>query len=89
MRIKYARKLLFFIMWLLHVQLLGYSTDSGICESLWSNRLDCQLMTMLKTMYILQAQVCGCISAHPRLPHQKIKRETVMHQKSAKSSKLK
>ena len=27
-------------------------------------------------MHTLQAQVCGCISAHPGLPHQKTKRET-------------
>jgi len=27
-------------------------------------------------MHTLQAQVCGCISAHPVLPHQKMKLET-------------
>jgi len=68
-------------MWLFYVQLLGDSTDSGLCEPLWSNRLNCQLMTMLEMMHILQAQVCGCISAHTRLPHQKIKWEPVTHQK--------
>jgi len=50
-------------------------------SQLWSNRLNCQLMTMLEMMHILQAQVCGCISAHIRLPHQKIKWEPVTHQK--------
>jgi len=33
-------------------------------------------MTHLEMMHTLQAQVCGCISAHPWLPHQKTKRET-------------
>jgi len=33
-------------------------------------------MTKLEMMHILQAQVCGCIRAHPGLPHQKTKRET-------------
>jgi len=30
----------------------------------------------LEMMHILQAQLCGCISAHPGLSHQKTKRET-------------
>jgi len=38
--------------------------------------LNCQLVTKLEMMHILQAQVCGCISAHPGLPHQKTNRET-------------
>jgi len=54
----------------------GYRTDTGLCEPLWSIRLFCQLMTKLGMMRILQAQMCGCISAHPGLPHQKPKRET-------------
>jgi len=33
-------------------------------------------MTKLEMMHILQAQVCGYISAHPGLLHQKTKRET-------------
>jgi len=33
-------------------------------------------MTKLEKMPILQAQMCGCISTHPALPHAKTKRET-------------
>jgi len=40
------------------------------------------VMTMLKMMRILQAQVCGCMSAHAGLPHQKTKRETTEASKS-------
>jgi len=29
-----------------------------------------------RMMHILQAQVCGCISAHPGLSHQKLKQRT-------------
>jgi len=50
--------------------------DTGLCEPLRSIRLNCQWMTKLKILPILQAQVCGCISAHPELPHQKTRRET-------------
>jgi len=67
-----------------YVQILstGGRTDTGLCEPVWSIHLNCQLMTKLKMMHILQAKVFGCISAHPGLPHQKTKRETiVMHQK--------
>ena len=32
-------------------------------------------MTKLEMMHTLQAQVCGCVSAHPGLPHQKTKWE--------------
>ena len=39
-----------------------------------------ELPTMLEMMHILQAQGCGCISAHPGLPRQKTKRKLVMHQ---------
>jgi len=31
---------------------------------------------------VQQAQVCGCISAHPGLPHQQTKRETCDASKS-------
>jgi len=37
-------------------------TDSGLCEPLRSIHLNCQLLTKLEMMNILQAQVCGCIS---------------------------
>jgi len=40
-------------------------------------------------MLILQAQVCGCTSAHPELPHQKQNGKLVIDNMSAKSSKLK
>jgi len=56
------KKLSFFNMW-------------RLCEPLWSIRLNCRLMAKLEMMHILQAQVCGCISAYPGLPHQKTKRE--------------
>jgi len=55
---KYARKFSFFIMWLLCVQ--RERTDTGLCEPLWSIRLNCQLMTKLEKKLILQAQVCDC-----------------------------
>jgi len=78
MRIKYARKFSFFIMWLLAYMYnyWGDRTDKGLWEPLWSILLNCQLMTKLEMMHILQAQVCGSISAHPGLPHQKTKLET-------------
>jgi len=59
----------------------GGRVDTGLCEPLWSIRLNCQLMTKPEMMYILQAQAGGCISAQPRLPHQKRNRNLVMHQK--------
>jgi len=46
------------------------------------NRLNCQLLMNLEMMHILQAQVYGCISAHPGLPHQKTKQETSYASKS-------
>jgi len=33
-------------------------------------------LTKIEMMHILQAQLCGCISTHPGVPHQKTKRET-------------
>jgi len=33
-------------------------------------------LTKLRMMHILQEKVCGCIIAHPGLPHQKTKRES-------------
>jgi len=60
---------------------LGDRTDTGLCELLCLIPLNCQLMTKFEMMHILQAQVCGCISAHPGLPHKKMKRELMIHQK--------
>jgi len=41
MRIKNGQENLFFIMWLLYVQLLvGQNRYTGLCESLWSIRYD-------------------------------------------------
>jgi len=37
----------------------GNRTDTGLCEPLWSIRLNFQLMAELEMIYILQAQVCG------------------------------
>ena len=51
----------------------GYRTGTSLCEPLWSIRLHSQLMTKLEMMHMLQAQACGCISAHPGLPHQRTK----------------
>jgi len=48
--------------------LLRDRTDTRLCEPLWLIRLNCQLMTKLEMMPVLQAQVCGCVSAHPGLP---------------------
>jgi len=42
--------------------------------------LNCQLVTKLEMIYILQAQFWSCISANPGSPHQKTKQELVMHQ---------
>ena len=42
----------------------GHRIDTGLCGLLWSIGLNCQLMTKLEMMHILQAQVCRCISAH-------------------------
>jgi len=50
-------------------------TDTGLCEPLWSIRLNCQLMTKFEMMHILLAQVYGCISAHTTLWHQETKQE--------------
>jgi len=41
-----------------------------------------ELMTKFEMMHKLQAQVCGFISAHPELPHQKMKREASYAPKS-------
>jgi len=68
-------------MWLLYVQLVGGRTDTGFCEALWSIRLNCHIMTRLKMMHILQAQMCSCISTRAGLPHQKRNGKLVMHQK--------
>jgi len=57
---------------------------AGLCEPLWSVRLNCQLMTM----HILQAQVCGCDSAHPRLPHLERRREASDASKSQLNCKI-
>jgi len=54
----------------------GDRKDTGLCEPLWSIRLNCQSMTKLEMMHTMQTQVWCCISAHPRLPPQKTKRET-------------
>jgi len=55
--------------------------DTGLCEPLWSIRLNCQLMTKLEMKHILQAQVC--ISTKNETGNQ----GCIM--KSAKSSMLK
>jgi len=77
MRLKYARKFSFFTMRLLAYMCSywGDRTDTGLCEQLWSILLNCQLMTKLEMMQTSQAQVCGSISAHPGLLHQKTKLE--------------
>ena len=49
----------------------GDRTDTGLCVSLWSIRLNCYLMTKLETKHILQAQACDGISTKKRT-----KRET-------------
>ena len=55
----------------------GYRTDTGLCEPSWSIRLNCQSQANLEMMHVLQAQVCGCISAYSGWPDQKTKRETI------------
>ena len=77
MRMKYARKLsVCYYVNIEHATNWGYKTDTGLCGPLWSIRLNCQLMTRLEMMDTLQAQVCGFISAHRRLPDKKMNRET-------------
>jgi len=73
MRVKYARKL--------SISTTGGRTDTGLCEPLWSIRLKCELglTTKLEMMLLVQAQVCGGISAHLGLPHQKRNKKLVMH----------
>ena len=51
-------------------------TDTELCEQLRSIGPNCQLLTKLEELHILQAHVCSCIIAHLCLPHQKTKRET-------------
>ena len=78
MRIQCAIKLSFYyVNNICTVQLTRVQTDMGfVCELLWLIRLKCQSMTKFGMMLILQAHVCGCISAHPGFPDQKMKRET-------------
>ena len=72
-------------MWLLYVQLLGKKNSYGFVWAVMINppELPIELVTKLKTTYILQAQVCDGIST---------KEETGNYWyiiKSAKSSTLK
>jgi len=64
---KYARKFSFF-MWLLYVQLLGDRTDTGLCEPLWSIRLNCQWLSSKRSTF--GKHRCATVLA------QKTKRET-------------
>ena len=79
MRITNARKLSFFIMWLLYAQLLGGQNRYGL---MWAVIINPPELPKLEMMHILQAQVCGCISAHPGFPHHKTERETSDDSKS-------
>jgi len=60
----------------IYAQPLWDRTDTGLCETLRSVRLNSQRWTKLEMMHILQAQVYGCISANPGLPYHNMKRET-------------
>jgi len=76
MRIKHARKRAFFIVWLFNVQLLGGEKRYGFVWPVMINPPQLLIiLTILEMMHMLQAQTCGCISAHLVLPHQKTKRE--------------
>jgi len=70
MRIIYKVRKKTFVLYYVAVifTLLRDRTDTRLCEPLWLIRLNCQLMTKLEMMPVLQAQVCGCVSAHPGLP---------------------
>jgi len=70
---KVRKKLPFFNMWLLYVQLLAEQNRYGL---VWAIMINQPELTMLEMMHILQAQVCGSISAHPALPNHKTKGET-------------
>jgi len=66
---------LFVIMWILNMQLTGGTEQIWVCagrydQSAWT------ALTRLEMMDTLQAQVCGCIRAHRRLPDKKMNRET-------------
>jgi len=74
---KYARKLSF--CYYVNIEYTTGGTEQiRACASRYDQfiRLNCQLITRLEMMDILQAQVSMCISAHRRLPDQKMKRET-------------
>jgi len=45
------------------------------------NALELPSSKKLEMMHILQAQVCGYINVQSGSPHQKTKRELVMHEK--------
>jgi len=81
MRMKYARNLSFFIMWLLYVQLLRGQNRYGIMWALMINPPELPIMTKPEMMHILQTQMCSCISAQPGLPHQKQNGKLVVQQK--------
>jgi len=34
----------------------------GLCEPIWSIRMNCQVMTKFQMKHILQAQLCNCSS---------------------------
>jgi len=66
----------FSFMWLLYVQLLRGQDRHWHVWATMINLPELPIKAKLEMMHILQAQVCGCISAYLRLPHQKMKRET-------------
>ena len=81
-RIKYTKNFRFrYVAVMCMYNYWGDRTDLGLYEPLWSICMNCQFMTELEMIHILQALVCGCIRTHPGLPHKKQNGKQVMHQK--------
>jgi len=76
MLMKYEKKLPFFYVAVKCATTGGTEQIPAIEWTVMINPPELSKIIKLKMMHILQAQVCGCISAHPGLPHQKMKRET-------------
>jgi len=59
-----------------NIRCMGPTPPLQACVSRYDQSAWIAPMTKLRMMHILPALVFGCISAHPRLQHQKTKRET-------------
>jgi len=73
----YTRKLLYYIMWLVCTT-IGGQNRYGLVWAIIINppELPIQWWSSKGCTYCKQTQVCCCIRAHPRVPHQNTKRES-------------